>query len=488
VSTARRGHARHVAGGTVRLFLAEALLLPTGLVTAALLTRRLGPEDYGLFTLASVVVAWVEWTIVSMFARATVSVVAEARDWRTVGGAILRLHLLVSVAAAAALWLAAGWIAAILREPALAGYIRLLAIDLPLFSLAHAHRGILVGIGGYGRRALLSATRWISRMVLVVLLLDLGVRGAILATIGASVAELVIARFLVRARLRDASSLPLRALVTVAAPLFLYGVAMRILDRLDIACLKALGGSAADAGLYGAAQNACLLPAALSASFAPLVLSTLTRLLRDQAREEAARIARLALRAAIGLLPFAAVIAGTAREVVVLAFGAEFAPAAAPLAILVFAAVAMLFFSTATAIVTAGGKPAWTFAIAGPLVPLAAAGYVFAVPAHGAVGAAAVTAAAGGLGAVASAIAVRRVWAVVPPAGTLVRAALASAAVIALAQAWTTSGWGVALELAGLSAFCALAFLLLGELSRSEMRRILSLLPPPLRPPRWTAP
>jgi len=44
---------RHVLDGTIRVFLAEALLLPTGLLTTAFLTRRLGPEGYGLFLLAA---------------------------------------------------------------------------------------------------------------------------------------------------------------------------------------------------------------------------------------------------------------------------------------------------------------------------------------------------------------------------------------------------------------------------------------------------
>ena len=40
---------------TLRIFAGEALAIPTGLVTAAFLTRRLGPEGYGLFTLAATV-------------------------------------------------------------------------------------------------------------------------------------------------------------------------------------------------------------------------------------------------------------------------------------------------------------------------------------------------------------------------------------------------------------------------------------------------
>jgi len=74
---------RHMLEGTFRVFLAEALLLPTGLLTAAFLTRRLGPGGYGLFTLATTVVVWIELNISSVFARATVKFIGEAEDWRT---------------------------------------------------------------------------------------------------------------------------------------------------------------------------------------------------------------------------------------------------------------------------------------------------------------------------------------------------------------------------------------------------------------------
>ena len=78
---------RHTLEGTIRVFLAEALILPTGIITAAFLARRLGPEGYGLFALAATLVAWIEWSITSIFARATIKLVGETEAWQPVGGA-----------------------------------------------------------------------------------------------------------------------------------------------------------------------------------------------------------------------------------------------------------------------------------------------------------------------------------------------------------------------------------------------------------------
>ena len=47
---------REMLAGTLRVFLADMLILPSGVLTTAYLTRRLGPEGYGLFILAATVV------------------------------------------------------------------------------------------------------------------------------------------------------------------------------------------------------------------------------------------------------------------------------------------------------------------------------------------------------------------------------------------------------------------------------------------------
>ena len=78
-----------MVNGTVRVFLAEAVFPLTGLITAAFLTRRLGPAGYGLFTLVATVVTWVEGSLVTVFARATFKFVAEAEDWRPIGTAVV---------------------------------------------------------------------------------------------------------------------------------------------------------------------------------------------------------------------------------------------------------------------------------------------------------------------------------------------------------------------------------------------------------------
>ena len=475
---APREAGRHMLDGASRVLLAEALVVPTGLVTAIFLTRRLGPEGYGLFTLASVVVAWAQWSITSALSRATVKLVGESEDWRPVGALVLRLHGLASLAALAAFWVLADAMAGLAGEPALARYLRLLALDIPLFCIARAHRQILVGTGGFRPRAQASAGRWIGRLVLIVALVELGlsVEGAILGSLGASAIELVVSRRHVKPGLFGRLAFPWRRFFRDAVPLTAFALSLRLFDRLDLFMLTLLGGSAATAGIYGAAQNLSLVPGLFAMSISPLLLSTLTRTLRAGDAERAREIARNALRAALLLFPLAAVGSAAAPEIVSLLFGDGYAGAAPLLSVLLLGGVAMVVVSVATAVLTAAGLTRWTVAIGAPLLPLAAAGHLVLIPAFGALGAAIATAACAGLGAAASLWAVWRAWRIAPHAATFARAAALSAGAFALWELRPAAGAWILLELPVAALTVAGGLLVLGELGRAELAGLRSVL------------
>jgi O-antigen/teichoic acid export membrane protein/glycosyltransferase involved in cell wall biosynthesis len=464
--------------GTIWVFLAEVLALPTGLLTAAFLTRRLGLQGYGLLTLASALVVWIEWSITAVFARATIKLVGEAEDWRPIGTTVLRLHLGVSIGAALCLWWCAAPLATLLNEPVLSTYLRLFALDLPLFSLAHAHRHLLIGIGAFRQRALASASRWIARLFFIVILVELGlsVPGAILGSMGASLVELIMARCTVRPSLFHRSNVSVQRLFDHAAPLFLFALSMRLYDKLDVFMLKVLGSTAEQVGIYGAAQQLSLVPSIFALSFSPLLLSTLSRILHMGHDGRAKAMGCNAMRLVIGLIPFAGMTAGASSELVQVIFGPEFFPSARLLSLLIFSSLALVMISVATVILTAAGKPTWTFVLTGPLLPLALVGHLVLIPWLGTLGAALTTMLCASFGALAAVLAVYRIWRILPPLGTLSRSALGCGVVYGLAILWPASGVVLCVKLVMLSLVIGIVFLLLGECSTSEMRRVRTML------------
>lgn len=475
---AAKQRSSRILSGTIYVFLAEALLLPTGLLTAAFLTRRLGLNDYGLFTLAATLVSWIEWSLTSMFTRTTIKFVGDAGDdWRPVADTVVWLHLIASVAVALLLCLIAAPLAALFREPSLVNYLRLFALDIPIFALAYAHRSILTGLGSFTQRAHLSAGRWIARLVFIVLLVEAGlsIEGAILGSIAASLVELGIARFYVRPSFRRSAFSP-RSLCDYAVPLFLCAVCLRFFEKIDLLMLKALGGTASDAGIYGAAQNLALVPSLFALAFTPLLLSTINRKLRLGDDAEARVLSRDAMRFVLMLMPFASMTAGAAPEVVLAIFGASFSPAATPLALLIFGSIALVMISVATVILIAAGRPAWTLRLAAPLPLAAVLGHSLLIPPFGVAGAAIVTSLVATLGAVASVAAVFHSWRVVPRPATFVRVALICFSIYALCAAWSTSGGLLLLKLSLAALAVPCLFGLLGEFTADEIASARALL------------
>jgi O-antigen/teichoic acid export membrane protein len=457
--------------GAVRVFSAESLLLPTGLLTAAFLARRLGPESYGLFVVTAAIIAWIEWSLTALFARTSIKLVADAHSWQKIGATIVSVYLFAASAGALLLWRLAPPLALLLHKPEVAEYLRIFAIDIPLFCLAQAHRNILVGMGCFNEQALAAATRWVSRLLLVLLLVQLGLRveGAILGYIGASLLELTVARFFIRPAFSPRATLQVRRLWGVAVPLLLSSLALRFYDKLDLVTLTALGGSARQAGLYGAAQNLAIFPNLFASSFSPLLLSAVSRAFRDGKALLAQALVRDAMRAVILVTPFTALAAGSASEIVRLVYGPAFGPSATILSWLIFAALALLQLSLATAILIAANRAKLTLAVTGPLPVIALLGYVTVIPRWGASGAAPATFVCATLAALAAVIAVSRLGQTHFPWGSLVRSGSLSVISYAGAAWWIAPGFMLPIKLLVMSSGILLGFCLLGEFTKAEL-------------------
>ena len=474
MSATQAGSPVKMWSGTLRVLIAESLILPTGLLSAAYLTRRLGPDLYGLLILVSVLIAQIEWGLTSIFSRMTIKLAGQSPDWRSVGALALRLSLVASLACTLLIWVFADWVAHRLHEPELRHLLRLLSLDIPFFCVAAAHRDLLIGTGAFRERAVGSAWRWISRLALVVVLVEVGlsVEGALMGVIVSSAVELVATRYYIRPSLFRKTELPVRETLIRALPLFLFALSMQVFERLDLILLKAMGGSREQAGFLGAAQNLTLVPGLFALSFSPLLLSTLSR---QRARGDggaARRTLRGAFRLTFGLLPLAALAAGCAPEVISLLFGTEFESVAPVFSILVFGAGGFVVISVATASLTAAGRLALIFWITGPMVPLGIVAHYFVIPRWGMLGAATVTTVGTLLGALATLVAAYRIWRVAPPLLTSLRSLAVSGLVYLVSTQVVTFGVMILVELSLLTLLIPIAFKVFGEFAPGELERV----------------
>ena len=462
--------------GSTRAFAADALFPITALVVAALLSRRFGPDGYGLITLSVVVVMWIEWTIAATFSRATVKYVREAADWRTVAATVVRTQLALGLTAAVVLALAAEPLAAVLGDERLAVHVRVFALDIPIFLLARAHRDVLVGLGRYRARALAAAVRWITRLILIVAVVVLG-GGTIvvlLAMISASVAELAVCRWHVRPSLWRGTGFPLAAMAGYLVPIGVHATCERFFVRADIMLLTGLGGTVVEAGHYGAAQNLALLAPLLGGAVGPILLSALTLLRAQGDHTEGDALARTTLERAMLIAVVMALVSATSPGIIEWLYGADFAPAAPVLHRLALGAGIHAAAGFGVVILVAGGAPRLCVLVGPVVLAFAVTGHLLFIPGGGSTAAASVTAA----GAVVEAVIVLGlVWwrhRVAPRASYALRAALLALVGYACLSWLAPMGVMAPLALAGAGLILVPASLALRLVTLGDLRGVLA--------------
>lgn len=472
---------RSTAVGTLQNLAAQAVALATGFATTVFLTRKLGPDPYGEYSVAFGIVMWFEIVVVSLLGSTTVRLVAEADDWERASSSLAQIQLLISLVAAALLLVGARMISAGLNSPGLAPYLRLFAVEIPLFALGRVHRSTLIGQRAFRQGAIVTGVYWLSRLGLMLLLVGLGlsVTGAILANIAAWGVHLIAARVFVRPALlgRPALGIPLRRIAGYALPLALNSMGMLLVTKGDLLIVKAAGRAPGAAGFYSAANDLAMVPVSyLVGSFTSLLLATLTHMWENSQCAGAQSMARRALRLTLCLLPFAGLAAGSASEVICLVYGNSYRPASALFALLIFAAVGYAVIAVAAQTVTARGLPRLVLASSVPMVAVSLAAYLILTPRFGALGTAAGRTSATALGAVMLVGVMTRTCEVRLSLATVGRIGLTTAIAYAVSSVWQTSGGMAVLELMLLSAAVVGLLFLLGELTQKDLRFALSLL------------
>jgi O-antigen/teichoic acid export membrane protein len=469
---------RRVARGTLMLLGVQVLALAAGFLIAMFLTRRLGPSDYGTYSVVFNVVTWAEIAINALFRQATIKLLAEVEDWQTAASGLIRIQAAVGIVVAALLVAFAAPLSRWLNAPDLTGYLRLYSLDVPITALSGVTTAALVGRGAFGKAALVTGLVWGGRLGLVLLLVGSGlsVGGALVAAMGSSFVALAASWYFVRPRLFGRSAFPQRLLWSYSLPLFFRSLGLQMFQRLDLLAVQALAGASA-AGFYGAAQNLTMVPGGFfAASFSQVLLASLPPLLAHGQIRSARAMMDRSMRLVLCLVPFAGLVAGAASEIVVLVYGPSYSSAGVAVALLAFAALGLAMISVTCSILTGAGRPGLTLTLTGPLALLSVAGYLVLVPRLGIAGAAAVMTTLAWLGAGSTMLAVHRACGARLAVATILRVALTTVIVFGIASTWHTSGLWLIGRLLGLSGLILLCLYMLGELTRGDLAFVWSLL------------
>jgi O-antigen/teichoic acid export membrane protein len=388
--------------GPALVFLADALVLPIGLLTVVMLSRLWGPAEYGLYGLTLSIMLWLEWMVMALFGGVGLQMMARDPQAEDVANFLLQANLAAGTVAALLLVAAAP----LLAEERLCSLLWVGALLLPLAGVGQAQRARLIVLEKFTVRAGGVAVKFLARALgtLSVVHWDGGVLAAVAVIPVAGLLEVIFYRFWLRTRWwggRGHVRLPLRS----AAAFLLFTGSQRLAERLDLLLLRALGLPMAEVGMYAAAQSVALPPALLGFSYASTVQA---RVHLAESRTAGRRAGWRAMAIGLSTLPGALLAVYLADPLVKLTYGPKFTGTAALVAPLLLAGTLHATSALASAALQGLGHVRWTTLLGVAQVVGTATALLLVVPQYGAAGAAWTWCASAGLTAAAGALLLRR--------------------------------------------------------------------------------
>jgi stage V sporulation protein B len=451
------------------LVVATAIFVLASYAVTVFLGRHLGPAEYGVLGVVTSLMTALNVMQTSGVPQAMAKFIAEDEDHADdvlLGG--LRLQLLLSVALVVLFIAISPALARLFHEPSLPGYIVLAALVLPGYGLFTAYAGYFQGLHRFGAQARLYVVYAIAKVVFIIgLALVFGLAGAlvgyVLATFAAALSGFrpphAVGRF------------DTRRLVALSLPLIGFSALALLQYQVDLFTVKA-SRHAVDAGYYVAAQSVSVIPFFGLAALGQVLLPSVSRhLARNEPAQAAAATSQAVRYLLLLLLPATALIAGSARQVVLLLFGEAYRPAVSVLRVLVLSYIAVTGFALLASVLNGAGRARTSMWLAALGVAVSLALCPWWVHLWGLVGAAIGMGAGALIAMVGAALAVRRAVRFGVGPATVVRVGVASGVVYGLARVplapWTVLvSWPVLLVL-----FAGLVWVS-GEVTADERRQV----------------
>lgn len=460
--------------GTLYIAISQAVLVVTGLFLQFFLGRTLGPELYGVYGVINAFLMINDLILMKGVFDTVSKFVAEKEE--AAGSLISSVAGKMTIIGALAGFLyffSAGYIAELMNDPELTGYLELFAFIIPFSAISTVYIGALNGLRQFKKQSAVFILYYIVRLIAVVVFVFMGfsVKGVIFGLLLADILRLIIARGFYRPT-GEVKYTEGWKIFRFSVQLVMISLLSALIMHIDLLAVKALLGSNFKTGLYTSAMTLAKVPAFMIIPVTITLLPVISKTMSEGDMELTEKRIRQALKLLlIIVLPATMFILAASENCIRLFFGSEYIQASDTLRILllggVFISIKVLMYS----IMVAVSRPGYVVSIGIVSLMIEVLLLYFLLNRIGFVGAAVASALTHLAGFIVSYIYVARRYMTHMFPLFVIKITLASLTVYAAASFYSPADISLVLYYFLLTGLFFLLLICLGEISPSEIRR-----------------
>ena len=464
-----------VARGTLYHLIARVIFVFSAYGIHIFTARYLGPDGYGIIgVILSLIIIFRMLLMGGLSQAVTKYTAGYSSQAFSIRNKALQIQAIFSGTLFVLLLLLAPLIAELLHDPDLTYYIRLSSPVIPLMAIYSIYLASLNGMRYFGKQAFTIAFYSVVRFsgVVLLLLIGFGIKGAIIGFIIAPGLSLLLAKNLNRLE-PSQGKFPVSKIIKFAIPVIVSSIGLGLLMNIDLLFVKSILMDNIKTGYYTSAVTISRIPYFI---FYPFILTLLPSVSKaheagdfNLVKKYIKQVFRYMLMA---IIPGAALICATSKNLVALIYSATYIKAAVPLSVLIWGISSLTIFLVLTTIVTAVGRPRIAIIVTLFLVPVNIILNMILIPKYELMGAAISTTVTTIAGVAIVATYVYREFKVLVNPVLFIKIVLASGVIFLIAKNTSTHGMFLIAEYAGLLLLYGGLMFALREIKGEDMEMV----------------
>lgn len=461
----------------IYILISSLIWMASGFFIHLITGRLLGPSSYGTFGIIYAIISTSYIILGGGVKRAVTKYAAgapeQAGDIRKAG---LLVQMYICAIIVIVLFIISGPFGIWLNDENLKIYIRYSACIVPVAGILYVYVGYFDGCKQFGRTASVMIAHSVLKVAFVFIFLFLGyeIFGAITGLLIGLVGAFLYSVFLGR-NASVSQTFEQKKIIQFSLPVLSFFFCISILTYLDLFFVKALLDNPAKTGYYTAAQTISRLISFAMFPFGVVLLPSISSAIAKNDLNMVRKYIGTSLRyILIVLTPACMMLSITARQLMILIYGPEFAPGAVSLSILFLSASCWGVTYAMVAIIQGYGSPGKPALIFAAMIPVDITLVLVFIRQFGIEGAAAATTIVFGTGMILAAVTIYKRYDVLINFRTVLNVLIASS--FACIQFVFITPSAIFLLLCYVLAFCIYSGVLwmLGELKREDMELLIN--------------